>query len=118
MQLLKRSLTCSPKKLLRHFTLVLLHSFMCKVKLITRLTIGLVSGKLVCCKVIGIANRKPRADQLDTANPVRNEETGFWQCPFCQKNDFPELSDVNGRSLTFVYMWCLTSVMILGMEPF
>lgn len=42
----------------------------------------------------GIARRKPKSDQLDQANPVRNDETGLWQCPFCLKNDFPELSDV------------------------
>ena len=28
------------------------------------------------------------------ANPVRNEETGLWQCPFCLRDSFPELSEV------------------------
>ncbi|XP_066596477.1 transcription elongation factor SPT6-like [Prorops nasuta] len=28
------------------------------------------------------------------ANPVRNEDTGLWQCPFCLKNGFPEFSEV------------------------
>ena len=42
----------------------------------------------------GIQHRKPQHDQLDQANPVRNDETGLWQCPFCLKNDFPELSEV------------------------
>ncbi|XP_060521956.1 transcription elongation factor SPT6 isoform X2 [Cylas formicarius] len=51
-------------------------------------------GKLVTASVIGIARRKPQGEQLDSANPVRNDETGLWQCPFCLKNDFPELSDV------------------------
>lgn len=51
-------------------------------------------GKLVTATVIGIARRKPQGEQLDQANPVRNDETGLWQCPFCLKNDFPELSDV------------------------
>nr|XP_023025243.1 transcription elongation factor SPT6 isoform X1 [Leptinotarsa decemlineata]XP_023025244.1 transcription elongation factor SPT6 isoform X2 [Leptinotarsa decemlineata] len=51
-------------------------------------------GKMVTASVIGIARRKPKPDQLDQANPVRNDETGLWQCPFCLKNDFPELSDV------------------------
>ncbi|XP_025986196.2 LOW QUALITY PROTEIN: transcription elongation factor SPT6 [Solenopsis invicta] len=51
-------------------------------------------GKLVLATVIGISHRKPQGDQLDQANPVRNEETGLWQCPFCLKNDFPELSKV------------------------
>lgn len=51
--------------------------------------------KLYCyCYVIGITHKKPEGDQLDQANPVRNDETGLWQCPFCLKNDFPELSEV------------------------
>ena len=45
--------------------------------------------------LLGISHRKPEGDQLDQANPVRNDETGLWQCPFCLKNDFPELSEVN-----------------------
>ncbi|XP_053981515.1 transcription elongation factor SPT6-like [Hylaeus volcanicus] len=51
-------------------------------------------GKLVMATVVGISHRKPQGDQLDQANPVRNDETGLWQCPFCLKNDFPELSEV------------------------
>ena len=51
-------------------------------------------GKLILAKVVGISHRKPQGDQLDQANPVRNDETGLWQCPFCLKNDFPELSEV------------------------
>ncbi|XP_012233466.2 transcription elongation factor SPT6 isoform X2 [Linepithema humile] len=51
-------------------------------------------GKLVLATVVGIGHRKPQGEQLDQANPVRNEETGLWQCPFCLKNDFPELSEV------------------------
>ncbi|XP_078047458.1 transcription elongation factor SPT6 isoform X1 [Augochlora pura] len=51
-------------------------------------------GKLVLATVVGISHRKPQGDQLDQANPVRNDETGLWQCPFCLKNDFPELSEV------------------------
>ncbi|KAK2165050.1 hypothetical protein LSH36_55g00002 [Paralvinella palmiformis] len=51
-------------------------------------------GKLIMCAVTGIAHKRPRGEQLDEANPYRNDETGLWQCPFCQKNDFPELSEV------------------------
>lgn len=51
-------------------------------------------GKLVIATVVGISHKKPQGDQLDQANPVRNDETGLWQCPFCMKNDFPELSEV------------------------
>uniref|UniRef100_A0A1B0BJV8 Transcription elongation factor SPT6 n=1 Tax=Glossina palpalis gambiensis TaxID=67801 RepID=A0A1B0BJV8_9MUSC len=51
-------------------------------------------GKMVLGTVTGISHRKPQGDQLDHANPVRNDETGNWQCPFCLKDDFPELSEV------------------------
>ncbi|KAL3212419.1 hypothetical protein MRX96_035920 [Rhipicephalus microplus] len=51
-------------------------------------------GKMVTCQVVGIARRKPHGQQLDQANPIRNDDTGLWQCPFCLKNDFPELSEV------------------------
>ena len=53
-----------------------------------------VAGKLVLCRVVRFAHRKPGAEQLDQANPVRNDETGLWQCPFCQRTNFPELSEV------------------------
>ncbi|XP_015115657.1 transcription elongation factor SPT6 isoform X1 [Diachasma alloeum] len=51
-------------------------------------------GKRIEAIVTGISRRKPQGEQLDQANPVRNDETGLWQCPFCLKNDFPELSEV------------------------
>ncbi|KAK0178997.1 hypothetical protein PV327_007825 [Microctonus hyperodae] len=51
-------------------------------------------GKLVLATVIGLSYKKPDTDQLDQANPVRSDETGLWQCPFCMQNDFPEMSDV------------------------
>lgn len=51
-------------------------------------------GKLVLAKVIGFVHKKPQGEQLDNADPEENAETGLWQCPFCLKNDFPELSEV------------------------
>ncbi|XP_064612097.1 transcription elongation factor SPT6-like [Liolophura sinensis] len=51
-------------------------------------------GKLVLGRVVGIAHKRPQGDQLDRADPVRDEDTGLWQCPFCRRNDLPELSDV------------------------
>lgn len=51
-------------------------------------------GKMVLGKVINIVHKKPQGEQLDNANPDRNSETGLWQCPFCLKNDFPELAEV------------------------
>ena len=57
--------------------------------------VSVVAGKLVMCRVYGIAYRRPQGEQLDQANPVRNEESGLWQCPFCLNSDFPELSEVS-----------------------
>jgi transcription elongation factor SPT6 len=51
-------------------------------------------GRMVLASVVGISHRKPQGEQLDQANPVRNDESGLWQCPFCMVNDFPELSEV------------------------
>lgn len=51
-------------------------------------------GKCVTAMVTGFTYRRPQGEQLDNANPVRIDETGSWQCPFCHKDDFPELSDV------------------------
>ncbi|XP_055642141.1 transcription elongation factor SPT6 isoform X2 [Toxorhynchites rutilus septentrionalis] len=51
-------------------------------------------GRITLATVIGISHRKPQGEQLDQANPVRNDETGLWQCPFCMQSEFPELSEV------------------------
>lgn len=51
-------------------------------------------GKMILANVTGFSHRKPQGEQLDQANPVRNDDTGLWQCPFCLCNDFPELSEV------------------------
>ena len=64
-------------------------------KLIVSYNTILTAGKLIMCRVNGIAHRKPRGEELDNADPVRNDESGLWQCPFCRKNDFAELSDVS-----------------------
>uniref|UniRef100_UPI00358E2347 transcription elongation factor SPT6 isoform X2 n=1 Tax=Myxine glutinosa TaxID=7769 RepID=UPI00358E2347 len=49
-------------------------------------------GKLVTCMVTGIARRRPQGESNDQA--IRIDSTGLWQCPFCQQDDFPELSEV------------------------
>lgn len=67
-----------------------------------------VLGKLVLVYVNGIARRKPKADLLENANPIRNDETGLWQCPFCLKRDFPELSDV---SIAYITLKVLESML-------
>lgn len=50
-------------------------------------------GKLITCKVVQIPRRKPGSAQLDMANPVK-EKTNLWRCPFCNRNDFQDLSVV------------------------
>lgn len=51
-------------------------------------------GRMVLAKVIGIVHRRPNSEQLDNADPEENAETGLWQCPFCMKDDFPEMMEV------------------------
>lgn len=51
-------------------------------------------GKRIEAVVIGISRRRPQGEQLDETTPVKNDNTGLWQCPFCLKKDFSELSDV------------------------
>ncbi|KAL1451081.1 hypothetical protein WDU94_003375 [Cyamophila willieti] len=55
---------------------------------------SLYIGKMLMATVTGFTHKKPTEEQLNKANPNRNDETGLWQCPFCLKNDFPELSEV------------------------
>lgn len=51
-------------------------------------------GKMVACKCINIARRKPNKEQLDEANPIKDDNTFMWQCSFCKRNDFSDLSKV------------------------
>ncbi|BHF60733.1 Transcription elongation factor SPT6 [Sparganum proliferum] len=51
-------------------------------------------GRLVECQVLGVATRKPRPEQLDKANPTKNELTGLWMCPFCKQDDFQKLDEM------------------------
>ena len=55
---------------------------------------SLYVGRMVICTVTGFANRKPPRDMIDQAQPVRNDETGQWQCPFCLQDTYPDLSEV------------------------
>lgn len=51
-------------------------------------------GKMITCKVIGFAYKKPSREELDSANPTRNDESNLWKCPFCLQDSFPDLSEV------------------------
>lgn len=57
------------------------------------------SGKLITSVVTGIAHRRPQGESYDQA--IRNDATGLWQCPFCQQDNFPELSEVTNQSLLY-----------------
>ncbi|THD22694.1 putative suppressor of ty, partial [Fasciola hepatica] len=51
-------------------------------------------GRLVECRVIAVATRRPRPEQLDSANPTKNEANGSWMCPFCRQDNFQFLNHV------------------------
>ena len=51
-------------------------------------------GKLVLVTVTRFRYKKPGAEELDKAAPVRKGEGDQWQCPFCGQDDFPELTEV------------------------
>ena len=68
---------------------------------------SLFKGKLVTCTVVGIVRRKPPREVLDRAHPIENKATGYWQCPFCLKADFRELSMVRTCTTTrLTNLWC------------
>uniref|UniRef100_A0A914VLR4 Suppressor of Ty 6 homolog n=1 Tax=Plectus sambesii TaxID=2011161 RepID=A0A914VLR4_9BILA len=51
-------------------------------------------GKLVMGRVMHVVHRKPRKDDQQQQNPVRDNKTGLWACPWCHRSDFAELSEV------------------------
>lgn len=53
---------------------------------------SLHEGKLVICTVTGIARRRPQRDVIAQSNPINDQRTGFWQCPFCLRADFHNIS--------------------------
>lgn len=58
-----------------------------------------LTGKLITSIVTGIAHRRPQGESYDQA--IRNDATGLWQCPFCQQDNFPELSEVRSTTVSF-----------------
>ena len=74
-------------------------------------------GKLITCTVVGIVRHKPSRDVLDRANPNKNQKTGYWQCPFCLRADFPDLSLVSATlvlqhnyNIHTYYVWYWSNV--------
>lgn len=52
-------------------------------------------GSIVECQVIDVVSRRPTQEQIDSANPVKDNETGLWTCPFCRCEGMANLSDVS-----------------------
>lgn len=62
------------------------------------------SGKLVQGRVVSIAYRQPKEDEYTNATPERDGPTGMWKCPFCFRDDFPELQQViNGFHIIDIF---------------
>lgn len=55
-------------------------------------------GKLVMVVVTGFQHRKPKREELDRANPNRNDETGLWQCPFCKQVGFHSFQSLGTKN--------------------
>lgn len=51
-------------------------------------------GKLITCQVVQIPRKKPSAELLERADPVKIDDTNLWRCPFCLRGDFQDLSVV------------------------
>ena len=56
---------------------------------------SIFDGKLITCTVTGIARKRPQRDVIARANPIQDRVTGYWQCPFCLRADFPDISLVS-----------------------
>lgn len=62
-------------------------------------------GKIVTCRVTGIATKRPVKEQLDNANPTRDEHSGNWICPFCKRADFRDINmvKINDFRIRIIY---------------
>ena len=54
----------------------------------------LCRGRLITCTVTSIARRQPDAEALQSAVPLRDDETNLLQCPFCFEASFNDPSAV------------------------
>jgi len=45
-------------------------------------------GKLIQCQVFDFARKRPTPDQLEAAQPLKDEATGILTCPLCQTERF------------------------------
>ena len=57
-------------------------------------------GKLIQCQVFDFARRPPPADQLEKAEPLKDETTGILTCPLCQTERFYTPKEVGKERLT------------------
>ena len=43
---------------------------------------------------LGFFYIQPKPEEMDSAQPQRNDQTGMFVCQFCGRDDFPELTEV------------------------
>jgi transcription elongation factor SPT6 len=51
-------------------------------------------GKLMMARVTGFYYVLPKPEEMDCAQPQKNDLTGMFVCQFCGRDDFPELTEV------------------------
>ena len=60
---------------------------------------SLYEGRLFTCTIVGIVRRKPLREVLDRANPIQDERSRLWKCPFCLQDNFQDIPLVWGVGL-------------------
>jgi transcription elongation factor SPT6 len=57
-------------------------------------------GKLIQCQVFDFARKQPTPDQLEAAQPLKDEATGILTCPLCQTERFYTPKEVRNEKLS------------------
>ena len=45
-------------------------------------------------RVTGFYYVQPKPEEMDCAQPRKNDDTGMFACQFCGRDNFPELTEV------------------------
>lgn len=45
-------------------------------------------------RVTGFYYVQPKPEEMDCAQPQKNDDTGMFACQFCGRDNFPELTEV------------------------
>ena len=51
-------------------------------------------GKMMQARVTGFYYVQPKPEEMDCAQPRKNDDTGMFACQFCGRDNFPELTEV------------------------